>query len=470
MTMRQELLELLEPWGQEHLLRFWDQLTAPQQTSLAAQIRELDLPLVRQLHLLRDRQGESGAEESPAARARGPQQLLRLTELLQSDLKKQAWEVGEALLRSGAVAAILVAGGQGSRLGFDGPKGTFPIGPVSQRSLFQVLAEQLLARSRRAGGPIPLLIMTSAATHVETVRYFSEHRYFGLPADEVHFFQQASLPALEADSHRIVLSAPDSIALSPDGHGGVLRALRNAGLLDRMQDRGIQHFYYHQVDNPTAIVCDPVFLGLHILQESRMSTKVVAKTHPHEKMGVVVDLDGQTQIIEYSDLSPTDATRVDEQGEPIFWAGNTAIHAFQLAFLQQLAAEGGGLPFHIAFKPVTKVRDDGEIEPAHPDRPNAHKFEQFIFDALPRAERALVVEADRQREFNPVKNHSGADSPETCRAALRRIAREWIEACGGRVADGVSVEISPLVALDAQDLQGKLLPGQEFSVDTVLGP
>ena len=453
--------------GQDHLLRWWDELLPPQRESLAAQIASIDFDLVQDLIALRD-EDNPGVAADPEA-VTGPADLVRLP---QTDEEKNrliaAGEQGERLLAEGKVAAILVAGGQGSRLGFDGPKGTFPIGPVSQRPLFQVLCEQLRARGHRAGRAIPFLIMTSAATHEATVEFFEQHQFFGLSSDDVYFFQQASLPAIDCESHRILMSDKATIALSPDGHGGMVRALSKSGLLQQMAERGIEHFYYHQVDNPTAIVCDPVFLGLHLTEQSDMSTKVVAKVSPQEKMGVVVSVAGQTQIIEYSDLTPEEAARRDASGQYIYWAGNTAIHAFRLDFLQRLAAMDSALSFHIAHKPVTYVDDDGRIVEAQPTAPNAHKFEQFIFDALPQARVALVMESDRAREFNPVKNATGNDSPETSRAALNRISREWALAAGAHVSVDVQLEISPLFALDAEELAKKVAPGTEFSADVVL--
>lgn len=462
---RHELLKLLEPHGQSHLVDWFHELSVDQQSRLAHQVRQLDFTLIARLIALRD-QKNSAAGERRAARAEAPQELVRLAD----SNNAAAREAGERLLADGKVAAILVAGGQGSRLGFEAPKGIFPIGPVSQRSLFQMHCEQLLARSRRAGRTIPYLIMTSDATHEATVDFFRTHDYFGLPASSVHFFQQASLPAIDAGSNRILLADKHELTLSPDGHGGILRALKQSGLLDEMKSEGIEHFFYHQVDNPTAILCDPVFLGLHAQRRSDMSTKVVAKVDPHERMGVIVTLDGQTQIIEYSDLSRDEAERVDAAGQPIFWAGNTAIHALRREFLDELTSGDAGLPFHIAHKPVACLNTDGLVINADPKCPNAHKFEQFIFDALPQAQVALVVEADRQREFNPVKNATGADSPVTSRAALNRIAREWITAAGGHVDPGINLEISPLFALDAEELATRISAGTRYQQPTVLGP
>jgi UDP-N-acetylglucosamine/UDP-N-acetylgalactosamine diphosphorylase len=470
MDVPETILSTLEAHDQQHLIRWWDGLTEPEQQALLRQIEQIDFPLVDRLIALRSggETAESGAAR--AARASAPEQLVRLPQSdVERERRRKAAEAGEALLREGRVGAILVAGGQGTRLGFDQPKGMFPIGPVSDRTLFQVLCEQLMARSRRAGRPIPYFIMTSEATHAPTVRFFEQQQFFGLNPEDVYFFQQASLPAIDDASPRILLESRGRIATSPDGHGGLLNALKRHGLLEVMRERGIEHLFYHQVDNPTAILCDPECLGLHLEEESEMTTKVVAKTGPEEKMGVLATIDGRTEIIEYSDLPPEQARRTQPDGTFLFWAGNTAIHLFRRTFLERLLEGDHALPFHVAHKQVACLDEGGNrIEPK---APNAHKFEQFIFDALPRAHSALVVEADREREFNPVKNAEGNDSPATAQAALNRIARAWIEQAGGTVEAGVQVEISPWAALDERELAERLGPGQRFLEDAIIsGP
>jgi UDP-N-acetylglucosamine/UDP-N-acetylgalactosamine diphosphorylase len=336
----------------------------------------------------------------------------------------------------------------------------FHIGPVSDATLFQILAEQVLARSRRAGQDIPYYVMTSDATHHDTEEFFRLHHYFGLDPENVFFFKQGNMPAVDATTGKLLLAEKGSLALSPDGHGGILAALKKSGALDDMARRGIEYLHYYQVDNPTAIVCDPAFIGWHALKGSEISTKVVAKVSATEKMGVVCDVDGCTQIIEYSDLSDELAHKRDEQGEHIFWAGNTAIHVLSRSFLERLSDGSHDLPFHVAHKKVPFIDEQGNA--VEPTSPNAFKFERFIFDALPLASKALVVEADRQREFNPVKNAEGADSPATSKAALLTLARNSLRHCGCAVADDANVEISPLFALDDEELAKKVSHGTRF--------
>ncbi len=214
------------------------------------------------------------------------------------------------------------------------------------------------------------------------------------------------------------------------------------------------------------ILCDPALLGFHAQQRSQLTTNVVRKESPAERMGVLVDINGRTEIVEYSELTPEQAACCDENGEWIFWAGNTAIHIFDREFLEQLAADESLLPLHVARKNVAFMDDRGEIvRPDDPAKPNAIKLEKFIFDALPIAERTLIVEGNRSREFNPVKNRSGADSPDTSRAALSRIGREWLAVAGYDVPADQPVEISPLQALDAEELTARLKSGAVHRAD-----
>lgn len=455
----------LRQFGQEHLLRWWDQFGAAQRSALLAEIDRVDFVLLQQLH--REASGAFAAAESPADKSRRATTPSGLIRQPRSAAEKTEWHAardrGAALLAEGRVGAILVAGGQGTRLDFPHPKGMFPIGPASGKSLFQLLAEQLLARSRRAGVVIPYYVMTSDATHAATVAFFRAHNFFGLDPTVVHFFQQGNMPAVDAATGRVLLSGKSELSQSPDGHGGLLTALAGAGLFDDMRRRGVEYLYYHQVDNPLARVCDPEFLGFHALRGADVSVKVVAKRTPEEKMGVAVDVDGRTQIIEYSDL-PTDvAAERDERGEIRFWAGSTAIHVFSREFLAGLVDRGIDLPFHIARKKVPYLDDAGRL--VQPAAENAFKFERFIFDVLPLAQKALILETDRETEFNPLKNKSGDSSPQDVQRSLVALHRSWLRAAGMSVADDLTVEISPLFALGPDDVAARKADLARFAND-----
>lgn len=456
-----DLQSLLTEHNQQHLIAFWDELSAGQQSELTQQIQSIDFAALQKLA----QQATHTTDDSTvdrATEATAPSKLVNspVTDA-DHDLWQAAYDEGEQVLAAGQVGAVLVAGGQGTRLGFPHPKGMFPVGPVSDCPLFQILVEQLIARSRKAEVTIPYFIMTSAATHYETVEFFKANNHFGLDPNTVHFFQQGYMPAVERTAtdgiHRVLLADKHRIATSPDGHGGILAAMSKADLLTRMKNDGIEHLYYHQVDNPTAIVCDPAFIGFHVQQDSDLSTKVVRKVDVNEKMGAVVEVHGQTQIIEYSELTGDTASRTDADGNPVFWAGNTAIHCFRRGFLEELVADPESLPFHLAKKNVPYVNATGDsIAPDDPANPNAIKFERFIFDALPNAKNALVVEADREREFNPVKNRDGADSPATAKAAIVRLGRYQLESAGHVIDTNSIVEVSPLLvdSLEDRDVDG----------------
>jgi len=462
-----EIESLLKQHNQEHLLQFADQLSNDERLKLVQQIRDIDFSLLKVDADASNESADSGAL-SRAERATAPHDVVRQPQSeADQTLRRKAAALGEQLLADGKVAVITVAGGQGSRLGFDHPKGMFPIGPRSDRTLFQIFAEQILARRRKHNASLDWYLMTSAATHDETVAFFQQQNFFGLGEETVFFFQQASLPAIDAATGRILMDGPGQLCLSPDGHGGMVTALQSSGHLDRLQGRDIEHLFYHQVDNPTVIICDPVLLGLHALRESQLTTNVVCKTEPTERMGVLVEIDGRTEIIEYSELTPQQAAAEDDSGQWIFWAGNTAIHVFRTDFLRYLTEDGVRLPLHQANKKVPHIDSSGQrVEPA---KPNAVKFERFIFDALPIAERTLIVEGNRQREFNPVKNAEGSDSPSTSREALSGIGRDWLRHAGHPIGDGTTVEISPLQALDAEELSERLTQGELNVEDLISG-
>jgi UDP-N-acetylglucosamine/UDP-N-acetylgalactosamine diphosphorylase len=460
--MKESLERQLTPFGQQHLLAYWEQLTEPERQSLAEQIERIDFAALRELL---DKQQKPVDFAALAARAELPPTY----RLGASDNRVPATEARTAAIAAfsrGEVGAILVAGGQGTRLGFPHPKGMFPIGPVSKAPLFKILLERLLALARRYGRAVPLYLMTSPATHDETVAYLKEQRQFGLAADDVHLFCQAQMPAVEIGTGRLVLEDKDRLALSPDGHGGMLEALAKSGGLADMARRGLRHLLYFQVDNPIAEFCDPEFLGYHIVAYSEMTSQVVRKSDPLERVGNVVSVDGHLQVIEYSDLPEQVARLTNPDGSLRFWAGSIAVHVFDREFLERMQSNGGGLPFHVAKKKVPHIDDAGRR--VDPPTANAIKFERFIFDLLPSAERAIVVEIDAAKGFAPVKNAPGEkhDTPEAVQAAMVALHTDWLRQAGATVAPGTPVEISPLFALDAKELTGKIAPGLHVTQPT----
>jgi UDP-N-acetylglucosamine/UDP-N-acetylgalactosamine diphosphorylase len=446
-----ELRKRLQQFGQEHVLAGWERLNDAERGNLIEQLQALDFEQLRTLYQEREQ-----CAAVPERKRITP--IARVEHEPESREKHRA--VAEAAWRKGEVAVLIVAGGQGTRLGFDHPKGLYPIGPVTNKSLFQIHAEKVLALGRRYRVSVPLLIMTSPATHEETEAFFHEHGFFGLPREEVFFFRQGTMPALDLATGKLLLEAPGRLFSSPNGHGGTLTALESSGLLDRLRDRGIRTVFYFQVDNPMVKVADLDFLGGHVAAGADVSAKVVPKEAPEEKVGIFVLVDGRLTIIEYSDLPDDMARETDEQGRLRYWAGNIAIHLFQVDFLERVARGPNRIPWHLARKKVPYLDEHGKL--VQPPKENALKFEMFIFDAFPQARRWTLVSTTRQEEFMPLKNAAGLESPEMVRQYLSNQAADWLEKAGVRVprkADGaaaVPLEISPLLALDADELAARV--------------
>lgn len=453
--------------GQSHLLAHWDKLSERERADLDRQLNEIDWQL---FHSLRQKhQSRSAAEcgSSGAAKKFAPPAAVRLADEPVGFSRAQARAAGEQMLRQGKVGMILVAGGLGTRLGFDKPKGMFPLGPISERPLFQILIEKLLAIRNRYQVAIPLYVMTSPQTHAATDSYLKEHNYFGLPASDVLLFEQGTMYAVDAESFDILLESPGRLFTGPDGHGGMLAAIAKTGCLADSQRRGIETFFYGQIDNPLLTVCDPEFLGIHALAKSELTSQAVAKTDPKERVGVFVEADGQLQVIEYIDLPEELAAARATDGTLTYWAGSVAVHAFDRSFLERMASKANdALPLHISKKKVPYVDETGEV--VSPEKPNALRFERFIFDLLPHANNSLVVEIDKNVGFAPVKNDDSAatDTPRTSREAIMALHRGWLREAGVQVAAETPVEINPLWAMDAGEVATKVKPGTKVTSPT----
>jgi len=462
-TVPPDLLQRLRHHGHEHVFAHWDRLGADERRSLVEQVQQIDLDQLAQLY-----KQDHKVFALPPAEAIQPVPVARLG----AD-NREEMQLGKAALDLGQVAVLLVAGGQGSRLGFEHPKGMFPVGPVSNKSLFQFHAEKVLALRRRHGKAIPFLLMTSDATDAETRDFFAANKHFGLPADEVFFFRQGTMPALDLGTGKLLLEAPGRLFAAPNGHGGTLTALADSGLLDRLRNQGIKNIFYFQVDNPLVKVADPIFLGHHLKASAEVSSKVIAKLSPSDKLGVLATVHGRCTIIEYSDLPDALAKETDAQGQLRLWAGSPAIHIFDVDFLARVMQGQARIPFHVAKKKVPCLDASGQLQ--QPATENALKFEMFIFDVLPLADRWTVVETSRKEEFEPLKNATGPDSPATVKQAIGNLAADWLDKAGVKVPRGndaqvsVPLEISPLFALDAEELAGKVDGKLQIEGATYLG-
>lgn len=448
------ILKTLKRYKQDHLLRFWDKLDAIQRERLLSQLNKIDWHLLNELindYVLNKPEASVPKDISPA-----PCFLVEPQNKEQKLLYQKAVARGTKLLKEGTIAVLTVAGGQGTRLGFDGPKGSFPITPVKGKTLFQYFAESIIRAGKKYGFSPQWYIMTSMDNDVPTRDFFEKNNYFNLERGHVHFFSQGTMPAIGMDG-RVLLKSPDSLALAPDGHGGTFLALKNSGALEGMKAQGIENISYFQVDNPLVSVFDPLFIGMHDIQGSEMSCRMLIKSGPYEKLGNFCIVDGRLQIIEYSDMPRELAEKWEKDGSLCFKAGSPAIHVISRNFIERLAKnEKLCLPWHRAAKKVPFIDANGNL--TNPQKPNAFKLETFIFDALPMAKKTMILEAKREDEFSPVKNPEGVDSIVSCRAMLVDRDSRWLDKAGLRIPRKENgepdcvLELSPLSFLDEDDV------------------
>ncbi len=476
----QSARESLRKHNQEHLLTFFAELDEPERASLLSQLGEIDFQQLDDLirsYLAGQTQVEIPKDIMPApilpaapkpgrgtrAEASAAEQLGLAdagADLL--DLYRRARRRGRELISAGKVAALVVAGGAGTRLGFAGPKGCLPATPVKRKTLFRLFAEQMLATGRLCRTRLPWYVMTSRDNDAATRKFFDDNDFLGLNRDDVTFFRQGRMPTVGTDG-KLLLARKHEIAMNPDGHGGSLAALHRSGALEDMARRGVEYVSYFQVDNPLVRCLDPLFIGLHAQAAADVSAKALPKRHPLEKLGNFCVADGKVAVIEYSDLPEELAYATRDDGTLLFGAGSIAIHVFSRSFIEHLTGGSCRLPLHCARKKVAHVGPTGVV--VEPAEPNAVKFEMFVFDAMPLADKVLLLETARGEEFSPIKNADGEDSIATSLRDQVRRAANWLESAGVRAprdANGeiaAAIEISPLFALDAAQLAEKVDAG-----------
>ncbi|MFN0055866.1 MAG: UTP--glucose-1-phosphate uridylyltransferase [Planctomycetales bacterium] len=441
--------ERLESRGQGHLLRWWDELDAEARRHLLGEIESIPWGVIDPLL---ESHVRARPVEVPMDDLAPPATWRREPAPEQEPLYRAAADRGAQLIADGKVGAFTVAGGQATRLGFDGPKGAMTITPVREKSLFQLFAETIAAVQARYGVRIPWYIMTSPANHRQTLGFLSDHEYFGLPKQDVMLFNQRMLPSCDFQG-RMLLSDRSHLALAPDGHGGALKSLSLSGALRDMQERGVEIVSFFQVDNPLVAPFDPLFIGLHRLTGSELSTKVARKASDFERVGNVCLAGGKVVVVEYSNFPAELATVRQPDGRRRFDCGNLAIHLLERSFIERIVGREFELPFHRSEKSVTWLDEHGRERSSAPETPNAVKLETYVFDALPLASNPLLLEVERGEEFSPVKNAAGNDSVATAvRDQVRRAAR-WLEAAGATIPrtsagePAVTLEIAPAYAL-----------------------
>lgn len=459
-TSEHGLKEKLGAYKQEHILACLDLLPEAGRKALLEDLAEINFEQFAALY----RTYQKSLSEGPGKK------VFDTAEILSPPFNKTFFSLGEDYLREGKLGIFLVAGGQGTRLGFKGPKGCFPLSPVKKKSLFQLFSESIRALERRYGRRLSWYIMTSRENDRQTRSFFLDNRYFGLSPDHVTFLVQAEIPSLDREG-RLLLARSGLVFKNPDGHGGALTAMNASGALQDMLEKGIEELFYFQVDNPLARIADPLFIGAHVERPAEMSTKVVEKTDPAERVGIIGKINGRMGCIEYSELTPAETAEKKADGTLRFASANTAIHMLKRSFVEKLTRDQGfALPYHIAGKDIDCLAaQSGKLVPV---TCKGIKFEMFIFDALAFAQNPVTMQVKREEEFSPVKNSDGVDSPQTAQQAMIRLYTQWLKNSGKvpQSPDGLIIEVSPLYALDEAEFRKNFTSPPSLSSPLYLGP
>lgn len=404
MSNYSEVFTKAKQFGQEHLFRYYEELSKAEQAALVEAVSNIDFEQMQELYQL----AKSGEVSGQGAITPIP--------VTQKDaVSKETladWEAyGMKLMQEGRFAAVTMAGGQGTRLGHNGPKGTYDIGLEDGASLFQIQCDRLKRRCLSCGHSIPWYIMTSRENHNDTVAFFEAHDYFGYNKADILFFRQFMLPMIDFDG-KIVMDSKATIKEGADGHGGIFRAMAACGIVADMRRRGVEWIFVGGIDNVLVKLCDPLFVGFLGKNGYRLGGKSLIKRDAKEKAGVFCKRDGKPYVVEYTEISDEMAELRDESGTFVYGDAHILCNMFHIDALEAMGSKG--LPYHVAVKKAPYINAEGQV--VTPEKPNAYKFEAFIFDAFSQYDDMGILRVDRETEFAPVKNKSGEDSPETARA------------------------------------------------------
>ena len=405
----EDIKKKLKKYSQEHLLNNFKNLSEEKQKRLLEQIKNIDFDLIKSLY---DTTQNITTEIQDAEIK--PSEFLD-KEKLYDDYKKYK-EIGEKAIRTKKLAAVTMAGGQGTRLGHDGPKGTYDIGLESHKSLFELLSDGLKEQGKKYGVIIPWFIMTSRENNDATVEFFAKHRYFGYEKDKnIFFFKQGELPMIDTEG-KILIGEDGLIKEAANGHGGIYEALVKNGMTKKMRELGVEWVFIGGVDNCLVKMVDPVLMGIAIDKNVTAAGKSVVKANPQEKVGVFCKRNGRPSVVEYTEIPKEMSEATDENGNLIYGESHILCNLFNIDAIERMGSKP--LPYHIAFKKATYIDKDGNK--VVPDGPNAYKFEAFLFDAFGELDDMAILRVKREEEFAPVKNATGTDSPETARELYRK--------------------------------------------------
>ena len=398
----------LKKYSQEHLLDEYEKLDGTKQKQLLDQIEHIDFELINSLY--NNTKKEVDVQESKIS----PIEYLDKDKL--NGYYKSFQETGEKAIRAGKLAAVTMAGGQGTRLGHNGPKGTFDIGLDSHKSLFELLSDSLKTQGKKYDVTIPWFIMTSEENNEQTIEFFAKHRFFGYEKDKnIFFFKQGEIPMVDTEG-KILIGENGLIKEAADGHGGIYEALVKNGMTKKMRELGVEWIFIGGVDNCLVKMVDPVLMGIAIQKHVTAAGKSVVKSNPGEKVGVFCKKNGRPSVVEYTEIPKEMAEAKDERGELIYGESHILCNLFNIDAVERMGTKP--LPYHSAFKKATYIDKNGNK--VVPDGPNAYKFEAFLFDAFGELDDMAILRVKREEEFAPVKNAEGTDSPETARALYKK--------------------------------------------------
>ena len=397
----EEIERKLKKYGQEHLLKFYDTLESKEKNKLLEQIQNIDFELMNSLY---NSTKKSDKQENAKIE---PIEFMDKYKL-GSDYKYYE-EIGQKAIKARKLAAVTMAGGQGTRLGHNGPKGTFDIGLDSHKSLFELICDTLKEASKKYDVQIPWFIMTSKENNEQTMEFFKKNKYFGYEKN-IYFFVQGQLPMVDTEG-KILIGEDGLVKLASDGHGGVYESLIKNGMIDKMKELGVEWIFIGGIDNCLVKMVDPVLMGIAIDKHVEAAVKSVVKANPHEKVGVFCKKNGKPGVVEYTEISEEMAESTNEDGELLYGESHILCNLFNISAIERMGTNP--LPYHVAFKKATYIDKDGNK--IVPDGPNAYKFESFLFDAFSTLDNMAVLRVKREEEFAPVKNATGVDSPETAR-------------------------------------------------------